>query len=126
MLLLLSFNVTDLISIQEKTTYHLTTIKAEPAEENTNKGTESSQFSVLSVKALKQEKTELEVGRKRSNDEDKPTVEEPPPKKGTVSSIVEQGVFQNNKLLPIPDRKQKAVKRVPYGIRRKATVLNCK
>uniref|UniRef100_A0A8C9FRW8 Kinesin family member 20B n=1 Tax=Pavo cristatus TaxID=9049 RepID=A0A8C9FRW8_PAVCR len=102
------FNVTDLISIQEKT---IATIKTKLAEENSNKVTESSQFK-------EREESELEVGRKRCF-EDKPTVEEPPPKKGTVSSIAEQGVFQRNKLIPIAEWKQKVVKRMPCGMRRK-------
>uniref|UniRef100_A0A8C9LDU2 Kinesin family member 20B n=1 Tax=Pavo cristatus TaxID=9049 RepID=A0A8C9LDU2_PAVCR len=87
------------------------TIKTKLAEENSNKVTESSQFK-------EREESELEVGRKRCF-EDKPTVEEPPPKKGTVSSIAEQGVFQRNKLIPIAEWKQKVVKRMPCGMRRK-------
>ena len=108
---MLSFNVTDLISIQEKT---VTTVKTKLAEENSNKVIESGQFK-------EREESELEVGRKRCF-EDKPTVEEPPPKKGTVSSIAEQGVFQKTKLIPIPEWKQKGVKRIPYGMRRKSRV----
>lgn len=91
MLLLLSCNVTDLLSIQDKT---LTAINTKLAEENTNKVAESSQFE-------EREDSELEVGKKRCF-EDQPTVEEPPPKKGTVSSIAERGVFQKSRLVPIP------------------------
>lgn len=110
--LLLSFNVTDLISIQEKT---ITTVKTKLAEENSNKATESSQLK-------ERGESELGVGRKRCF-EDKPTVEEPPPKKGTVSSIAEQGVFQKTKLIPIPEWKQKVVKHISYGTRRKSRVI---
>lgn len=115
MLLLLSCNVTDLLSIQDKT---LTAINTKLAEENTNKVAESGQFE-------EREDSALEVGRK-SCFEDQPTVEEPPPKKGTVSSIAERGVFQKSRLIPIPEWKQKVVKRRAYGLRRKSPVLNCK
>ncbi|XP_072196291.1 kinesin-like protein KIF20B [Excalfactoria chinensis] len=54
----------------------VTTIKAKPAEENTNEVAESSQL-------MEHEETELEVGSKRCL-EDKPTVKEPPPKKVVV------------------------------------------
>lgn len=100
MVLLFSFNVTGLISIQEKT---ITTFKTKLANENSNKASESSRFKG-------REESELEVGRKRCF-EDKPPVEEPPPKKGTVSSIAEPGVFQKTKLIPILEWKQKVVKR---------------
>ncbi|NXQ77011.1 KI20B protein, partial [Quiscalus mexicanus] len=61
---------------------------------------ESSQFKDC-------EETVLEVGRKRGL-EDKPTVEEEPPtKKGTISTITQQGVFKKS-LVTIPEQKKKA------------------
>uniref|UniRef100_A0A8C3KMY2 Kinesin family member 20B n=1 Tax=Calidris pygmaea TaxID=425635 RepID=A0A8C3KMY2_9CHAR len=55
------------------------------------------------------EETVLEVRRKRCF-EDEPTVEEePPPKKGTISTITQQGVSQRNSVT-IPEQKQKVVK----------------
>lgn len=87
------------------------------AEKNSNKVVENSQFEQC-------EETLLEVGRKRCF-ENKPTVEEPPTKKGTVSTITQQGVFQKN-LITSPEQKQKAVKRKRYAMRRKSTMLNCK
>ncbi|NXK29560.1 KI20B protein, partial [Arenaria interpres] len=60
------------------------TIKRKLSERNSGKVTESSQFKDC-------EETVLEVGRKRCF-EDEPTVEEePPPKKGTISTITQQG-----------------------------------
>lgn len=70
------------------------------------------------------EKTVLEVGRKRCF-ENEPTVEEEPPaKKGKISTIAQQGVFHGN-LITILEQKQKVVERKSYVIRRKS-VLNCK
>ncbi|NWY00347.1 KI20B protein, partial [Nothoprocta ornata] len=61
-------------------------------EENSKKVTESSQLKEC-------EETVLEVGKKRCL-ENKPTVEEEPPtKKGTISTTTEQGIFQKN-LIP--------------------------
>ena len=88
------------------------------AEKNSNKVIESSQFKDC-------EETVLELGRKRCF-ENKPTVkEEPPTKKGTISTITQQGVFQKN-LITGPEQKQKVVKRKRYVMRRKSTMLNCK
>ncbi|KFV58899.1 Kinesin-like KIF20B, partial [Gavia stellata] len=73
-------------------------------EKNSNEGIESGQFKDC-------EETVLEVGRKRCF-ENKPTVEEEPPtKKGTISTIVQQGVFQKN-LITVPEQKQKVVKQI--------------
>ncbi|NXE66390.1 KI20B protein, partial [Calcarius ornatus] len=68
------------ILTQENT---LTTSKRKLAEKNSNQGIESSQFKDC-------EETVLEVGRKRCL-ENKPTAEEPPTKKGTISTITQQG-----------------------------------
>ncbi|NXY30543.1 KI20B protein, partial [Pomatorhinus ruficollis] len=69
------------ILTQENT---LTTIKRQLAEKNSNKVIESSQFK-------DREETVLEVGRKRCL-EKKPTAEEEPPtKKGTISTITQEG-----------------------------------
>lgn len=71
------------------------------------------------------EGTELQVGKKRRI-ENKPAVEEEPPtKKGTISAISQQGVFQKD-LITIPEQKQKAVKHKGYLMRRKSAMLNCK
>ncbi|NXO16441.1 KI20B protein, partial [Oriolus oriolus] len=71
-------------------------------EKNSNEVIESSQFKDC-------EETVLEVGRKRCL-ENKPTSEdEPPTKKGTISTITQQGVFKKS-LLTIPEQKQKAGK----------------
>lgn len=79
--------------------------------------TESSQFKDC-------DKTVLEVGRKRCFENETTVEEEPPTKKGTISTIP-QRVFQKN-LITIPEQKQKAVKRKHYGMGRKSTMLNCK
>ncbi|NXO52160.1 KI20B protein, partial [Aramus guarauna] len=73
-------------------------------EKNSNEVIESRQFKDC-------EETILEVGRKRCF-ENKPTVEEEPPtKKGTISTITQQGVFQKN-LITIREQKQKVVKQI--------------
>ncbi|NWR17681.1 KI20B protein, partial [Emberiza fucata] len=76
----------DCILIQEKT---LTTSKRKLAEKNSKQVIESSQYKDC-------EETVLEVGRKRCL-ENKPTAEEEPPtKKGTISTITQQGVFKKS------------------------------
>ncbi|NWY64172.1 KI20B protein, partial [Erithacus rubecula] len=73
------------ILTQENT---LTTIKRKLAEKNSKKVTESSQLKDC-------EETVLEVGRKRCL-ENQPTAEEEPPiKKGTISTITQQGSWEN-------------------------------
>ncbi|KGL96268.1 Kinesin-like KIF20B [Charadrius vociferus] len=73
-------------------------------EKNSNKVIESSQFK-------DGEKTVLEVGRKRCF-ENEPTVEEEPPtKKGKISTVTHQGVFQRN-LITVPEQKQKVVEQI--------------
>lgn len=47
----------------------------------------------------------LEVGRKRCF-ENKPTVEEPPAKRGMISAIAQQKVFQKH-LITVPEQKKK-------------------
>ncbi|NXA62725.1 KI20B protein, partial [Mohoua ochrocephala] len=80
----------------------LTTIKRKLAEKNSADVTEGSQFKDC-------EETVLEVGRKRCL-ENKPTAEEEPPtKKGTISTITRQGLFKKS-LITIPEQKQKAGK----------------
>ncbi|NXP29893.1 KI20B protein, partial [Scytalopus superciliaris] len=75
--------VTDAVLTQDNT---LTTLETKLAEKNSNKVIQSSQFK----------ETVLEVGRKRCF-ENKPTAEEEPPtKKGTISTITQQGVFKKN------------------------------
>lgn len=66
----------------------------------------------------------MEVGRKRSLGNEPTVEEEPPTKKGTISTVTGQGVFQKN-LIPIPEQKPKVVKRKLCGMRRKS-VLKCK
>ncbi|NXH26675.1 KI20B protein, partial [Myiagra hebetior] len=76
-----------------------------PIKKNSNEVIESSQFKDC-------EETVLEVGRKRCL-ENKPTAEEEPPtKKGTFSTITQQGAFKKI-LITIPEQKQKAGKRKP-------------
>lgn len=88
------------------------------AEKNSNQVIESSQFKGC-------EDTVLEVGRKRCF-ENRPTVEEEPPtKKGTFSTITQEGASQKN-LISIPEQKQKVVKRKHCITKRKSTMLNCK
>ncbi|NXY64101.1 KI20B protein, partial [Callaeas wilsoni] len=78
----------DLILTQENT---LTTINRKLAEKNSNKVIESSRFEDC-------EETVLEVGRKRCL-ENKPTAEEEPPtKKGTISTLTQQGSWENYSL----------------------------
>ncbi|NXH92429.1 KI20B protein, partial [Edolisoma coerulescens] len=80
---LYSFKAIDLILTQEHT---LTTIKRKLAEKNSNEVFESSQFKDC-------DETVLEVGRKRCL-ENKPTAEEEPPtKKGTISTLTRQGNY---------------------------------
>ncbi|NXH97596.1 KI20B protein, partial [Pachycephala philippinensis] len=96
---LYSFKAIDLILTQENT---LTTIKRKLAEKNSNEMIESSQFKDC-------EETVLGAGRKRCL-ENKPTAEEEPPtKKGTISTITQQGAFKKS-LITIPEQKQKAGK----------------
>ena len=88
------------------------------AETNSNELIESGQLKDC-------EEPVLEVGRKRCF-ENEPTVEEEPPtKKGTISTITQQGVFQKT-LSTLPEQKQKVMKRKRYAMRRKSTMLNCK
>ncbi|KFQ77663.1 Kinesin-like KIF20B [Phaethon lepturus] len=73
-------------------------------EKNSNEVIESNEFKDC-------EEAVLEVGRKRCF-ENKPTVEEEPPtKKGTISTITQQAVFQKN-LITIPEQKHKIVKQI--------------
>ncbi|KFQ50240.1 Kinesin-like KIF20B [Nestor notabilis] len=73
-------------------------------EKTSNQVIESSQFKDC-------EDTVLEVGRKRSF-ENGPTVEEEPPtKKGTISTITQDGASQKN-LISIPEEKLKVVKQI--------------
>jgi len=109
-----NFNVTDFILIQDKT---VTSIKRKMAEESSNKVAESSQVK-------ESEETVLEAGRKRSLGNEPTVEEEPPTKKGTISTVTGQGVFQKN-LIPIPEQKPKVAKRKLCGMRRKS-VLKCK
>ncbi|NWW73155.1 KI20B protein, partial [Climacteris rufus] len=96
-LTLFNFKAIDLILTQEDT---LTTIKRKLAEKNSNEVIESSQLKDC-------EGTILEVGRKRCL-ENKPTAEEEPPtKKGTISTITQQRAFKKS-LITIPEQKQKA------------------
>lgn len=113
MLNLYNFKAIDPILTQENT---LTTIKRQLAEKNSNKMIESSQFKDC-------EETVVEVGRKRCL-EKKPTAEEPPTKKGTISTITQEGVFKK-RLVTIPEQKKLAGKHKHYTLRRKS-VLNCK
>lgn len=115
MLTLWNFKVINLILTQDNT---VTTIKRQLAEKNYNKVTESSQFKDC-------DETVLEVGRKRCFENKTTVEEEPPTKKGTISTIPQHGVFQKN-LIAIPEQKQKAVKRKHYGMGRKSAMLNCK
>ncbi|NWV32068.1 KI20B protein, partial [Grantiella picta] len=83
---LYNFKAIDVILTQEST---LTTIKKKLAEKNSNEVSESSQFKDC-------EETVLEVGRKRCL-ENKPTAEEEPPtKKGTISTITQHGESWEN------------------------------
>lgn len=112
---LYNFKAIDPILTQENT---LTAIKRKLAEKSSNKMTESSQFKDC-------EETVLEVGRKRCL-ENKPTAEEEPPtKKGTISTITQQGVFKKS-LVTIPEQKKKAGKHKHYALRRKSAMLHCK
>lgn len=88
------------------------------AEKNSQKVIESSQFKDC-------EETVLEVGRKRCFGNKATVEEEPPTKKGTISTITQQGVFHKN-LITIPEQKQKFVNRKRDVMRRKSTMLNCK
>uniref|UniRef100_A0A8B9RWV4 Kinesin family member 20B n=1 Tax=Accipiter nisus TaxID=211598 RepID=A0A8B9RWV4_9AVES len=78
----------DLISHLEETIKDydntVTTIKRKLAEKNSQKVIESSQFKDC-------EETELEVGRKRCFESKAAVEEEPPTKKGTISTIAPQG-----------------------------------
>ncbi|NXK96016.1 KI20B protein, partial [Formicarius rufipectus] len=77
--------VIDAVLTQDNT---LTTVETKLAEKKSNEVIESSQFK----------ETVLEVGRKRCF-ENKPTAEEEPPiKKGTISTIFQQGSWENNSL----------------------------
>lgn len=89
------------------------------AKENSNGKIEGTQSSE-SVKHV------LDVGRKRCF-ESKPTQEEEPPtKKGTISTAAEQGAFRKN-LIPMPEQKQKLTIRKLYRLRRrKSATLNAK
>ncbi|NXC58837.1 KI20B protein, partial [Aleadryas rufinucha] len=85
---LYSFKAIDLILTQENT---LTTIKRKLTGKNSNEVIESSQSKDC-------EETVLEVGRKRCL-ENKPTAEEEPPtKKGTISTITQQGSWETYSL----------------------------
>ncbi|NXA89889.1 KI20B protein, partial [Melanocharis versteri] len=82
---LYNFKAIDLIITQENTS---TTFKRKLAEKNSNEVIESSQFKDC-------EETVWEVGRKRCL-KNKPTAEEEPPtKKGTISTITQQGSWEN-------------------------------
>ncbi|NWT14883.1 KI20B protein, partial [Vireo altiloquus] len=78
----------DLILTQENT---LTTIKRKLAEKNANEVIESSQFKDC-------DETVLEVGRKRCLENQPTAEEEPPTKKGTISTITRQGSWENYSL----------------------------
>lgn len=96
----------------------MTTIKRKLADKNSNEVIESSQLKGC-------EETVLEVGRKRCLENKPTTEEEPPTKKGTISTITQQGVFKKS-LITIPEQKKKAGKRKHYTLRRKPAMLNCK
>lgn len=88
------------------------------AEKNSNQVLESSQFKDC-------EDTVLEVRRKRCF-ENKPTVEEEPPtKKGTISTITQEGASLKNSI-SIPEQKLKVVKHKHCLMKKKSTILNCK
>lgn len=111
---LYNFKAIDPVLTQENT---LATSKKKLAGKNSNKVIESSQFKDC-------EETVLEVGRKRCL-ENKPTAEEEPPtKKGTISTITQQGVFKKS-LVTIPEQKKKAVK-CKHALRRRSAMLHCK
>lgn len=96
----------------------MTTSKRKLAEKNSNQVIESSQFKDC-------EETVLEVGRKRCL-ENKPTAEEEPPtKKGTISTITQQGGFKKS-LVTIPEQKKKTGKWKHYALRRRSAMLHCK
>lgn len=77
--------------------------------------TESSQFVGCEQPALEM--------RRKCSFENKPTVEEEPPtKKGTISTITQNGVFKTN-LVTIPEQKQKVLKCKHHVMRRKSTML---
>lgn len=103
----------DLFLTQDNT---LTDTKRKLAERNSDKVTESSQ-----VKDCKE--TKLQVGKRRF-EKKSAAEEEPPTKKGTISTISQQGVFKKS-LITIPEQKQKAVRCKSYVMRRKS-MLNCK
>ncbi|NWV29532.1 KI20B protein, partial [Origma solitaria] len=85
---LYNFKAIDLILTQDHT---LTTIKKKLAEKSSNEVTESSQFKDC-------EETVLEVGRKRCLENNPTSEEEPPTKKGTISTITQQGSWENYSL----------------------------
>ncbi|NWU74589.1 KI20B protein, partial [Onychorhynchus coronatus] len=78
--------VIDAILMQSNT---LTSIKRKLAERNSNEAIESSQFKDC-------EETVLKVGRKRCFENKSTVKEEPPTKKGTISTITQQGVLEKN------------------------------
>ncbi|NWW18592.1 KI20B protein, partial [Falcunculus frontatus] len=85
---LYSFKAIDLILTQENT---LTTIRRKLAGKNSNKVIESSRFKDC-------EETLLEVGRKRCLENKPAAEEEPPTKKGTISTITQQGSWETYSL----------------------------
>ncbi|KFW85942.1 Kinesin-like KIF20B [Manacus vitellinus] len=84
--------VIDAILTQDNT---LTTIKRKLAEKNSNEVIESSQLKDC-------EETVLEVGRKRCLENKSTVEEEPPTKKGTISTITQEGTgrWENCSLHP--------------------------
>ncbi|NXF03769.1 KI20B protein, partial [Smithornis capensis] len=70
------------------------------AEKKSNEVIKNSQVKVC-------EETVLEVRRKRCFENKNTVEEEPPTKKGTISTIIQQGFFKKN-LINIPEQKQKA------------------
>lgn len=114
MLNLYNFKAIDPILTQENA---LSTIKRQLAEKNSEEVTESKQFKDC-------EETVLEVGRKRCLENTPTAEEEPPTKKGTISTITQQ-VFKKS-LITISEQKKIAGKHKHYALRRKSAMLNCK
>lgn len=87
---------------------------------------ENSNGTIEGTQSNKNVKNVLDVGRKRCF-ESKPTQEEEPPtKRGTISTTAEPGDFRKN-LIPMPEQKQKLAIRKLYRLkRRKSAILNAK
>ncbi|XP_019357657.1 PREDICTED: kinesin-like protein KIF20B [Gavialis gangeticus] len=110
----------DLISHLEATLKNydsdVTTIKKEIAKENINKRIQDVELSELVENVL-------EVGRKRRSENKLTQEEEPPTKRGTVSTTVQQGALQKN-MTSKPEQKQKIVARRFYRLRKRKSVVS--